>query len=233
MTEDDRATGGLMNQERSSEACVTYVTYADCPAQRRRVGYDGHHEEDHRVSHFLRFRSEIGALALAAALLGLYTMPANSQSPSCDDVNNSTACWKEIEDMSDCYLWNTSPVAGETVTWSGECSGSFAEGKGTVLWTGTGWSHEEVGSLKKGMKDDGQWIIRPNDGTVHVGAYMDNRRNGYWTIHGNDRTVQVGAYVNDKRNGHWIIRGNDGTIGKCGYSEGKQTNCTILGKLYQ
>lgn len=44
MTEDDRATGGLKDQEQSSEACVVDAKHH--PAQRRRAGYDGHHHED-------------------------------------------------------------------------------------------------------------------------------------------------------------------------------------------
>jgi hypothetical protein len=47
-----------------------------------------------------------------------------------------------------CKVWNPHPLAGETLTWSGDCADGLAQGDGTVIWSHYGAPSE---------KDEGHW----------------------------------------------------------------------------
>lgn len=41
---------------------------------------------------------------------------------------------QKYENHADCYVWNGYPQPNETVTWSGSCKASRADGDGTLVW---------------------------------------------------------------------------------------------------
>ena len=47
-------------------------------------------------------------------------------------------CWMEISQRAGCYVWNPFPATDETVTWTGACAGSFAQGNGDAHVGGLG-----------------------------------------------------------------------------------------------
>ena len=66
----------------------------------------------------------------------------------------------------------------ETLTWTGACSDSLAEGEGTLTWNYPFFFHttiifEETGHLQNGRKH-GQWVERSwrND-WMHEGSYVN------------------------------------------------------------
>ena len=66
--------------------------------------------------------------------------------------------WKELTSHPQCYVWDDYYYEDQTVTWSGKCSGSVAQGEGTLMWNGPDeWSHSTTGHLQKG-KRHGQWV---------------------------------------------------------------------------
>ena len=54
--------------------------------------------------------------------------------PICTGSASSEGCWMGVFNHPGCYLWNPYPADDETVSWSGECSSSFAEGRGETSW---------------------------------------------------------------------------------------------------
>ena len=80
-----------------------------------------------------------------------------------------------------CHVWNDFFVSGETVTWTGECSGALAQGTGTLRWVRDGKATESTGHLQGG-KRHGNWREHRADGVVEEGPYMDDKKHGDWKI---------------------------------------------------
>ena len=57
------------------------------------------------------------------------------------------------------------------MTWSGECPGGVASGRGTLAWTRTkdGKSSDQTGALARGKKQ-GKWTVRYSNGNVFEGS---------------------------------------------------------------
>ena len=92
-----------------------------------------------------------------------------------------TACWKEVFGQPGCYVWDSSLVLGQTVTWTGECTGGLAQGTGTLTWASDGNQQTSTGRLQDGQ-GTGNWVIRLENGDVYEGPYVDGERNGHWVL---------------------------------------------------
>lgn len=161
---------------------------------------------------------------------------------ACQGKEPGASCWMELADRPGCYAWNPNLAAGETVTWSGDCSGGLAQGTDSLQWThpddegnplvsgGEGelrdgkphgaWSHYfDNGGLSEGSyaagKKHGEWMEVFPDGTVFRGEYAEGLRRGRWeSIKGGD--AGGGFYVAGKRHGQWKVFGvasDDETVG--------------------
>ena len=131
------------------------------------------------------------------------------------------ACWMEIAQKPECYVWNPNPQPAESVTWTGECAAGFAHGAGTLTWTSDGNHQTETGRLQNG-KHNGTWVIRFANGAVQEGPIVDGEPNGNWIIRSASGTVEEGRVVNGERNGHWVARFADGNIMEGPYVNGVQ-----------
>ena len=77
--------------------------------------------------------------------------------------------WVQVKDR-DCYVWDPLPVAGESVTWTGECEGGFATGIGKVHWfTATGATSTELEGKETAGKLEGEVTVTYPDGSRYVG----------------------------------------------------------------
>jgi hypothetical protein len=77
--------------------------------------------------------------------------------------------WVQVRDR-DCYVWDPVPVAGESVTWTGECEGGFATGIGKVHWfTATGATSNQLEGNAIAGKLDGEVTVTYPDGRRYVG----------------------------------------------------------------
>ena len=139
---------------------------------------------------------------------------------SCTVQQIEGACWKALDNHSDCHVWNPSVVSeNESVTWSAECSGDLAHGTGTLTWNwswdhirdGQSFAHEATGQLLNGKKH-GQWIERYPDEVVGEGSYAEGERQGPWVFRAKDGTVTQGAYLNGKQHGEWVEYHGSGRI---------------------
>lgn len=83
----------------------------------------------------------------------------------CGDVAWGHACWQKLQSHPACYVWNRWPVdpdrwlhGDETATWTGQCSGGWVEGTGTLTVTGPGrpWTGE------------GSWVAGKPHGMLNV-----------------------------------------------------------------
>lgn len=96
---------------------------------------------------------------------------------TCAERVHEGACWMEVANQPGCNLW--SPQGRDRGTWSGQCAGGYAQGTGTIVWSG-GSIIDETGTHIDGIRH-GRWIVRWNfDGTVEEGIYVDGEKNGPW-----------------------------------------------------
>lgn len=139
------------------------------------------------------------------------------------DPERGGPCWLELADRPGCHIWRTDRF--ETVTWSGECAGGYAQGAGTQLLRAdldgdAHYQRSEDGTLVDGRKH-GRWaeeeefrLSRTNvRRTTSEGPYVNGERNGIWR-HRNVRRdiVTEGRYVDGRRQGEWVSRHSSGTV---------------------
>ena len=153
-----------------------------------------------------------------------------SAGQTCAGKPPGTACWMELANQPECYVWNDSSVwndslvTDETVTWTEECAGGLAQGTGTLtrVWDRSKkHKREETGRLQDGEKH-GHWVERSAGGNVVEGPYVDGKMHGDWVLRLADGGVQEGPYVHGKRHGHWVARLADGNVVEGPYVDGKQ-----------
>ena len=144
---------------------------------------------------------------------------------TCTGKPLGSSCWMALADRPECYVWIPYLQEGETVTWSGRCSGNVAQGEGTITWGEyiSGYSYNPdtekydipvkivskgTGVLQKG-KMHGQWVERMG-GSVFEGPYVDGKKHGYWIETRGTILTEEGPYENGKRHGRWISRDSSG-----------------------
>ena len=125
--------------------------------------------------------------------------------PKCAGQPVGAACWMELANQPECYVWNNGLQPDQTVTWTAGCAEGLAQGMGTLTWVwdrGTK-TQETIGRLLEG-KRHGQWVFRDKDGGVAEGSYVEGRRHGHWVYRTAGGRVQEGPYVEGKRHGRWV-----------------------------
>ena len=135
-----------------------------------------------------------------------------SDAPKCAGKPKGAACWMELVNQPQCYVWNPNLQPDETVTWTGACSGGLAQGTGTLtgVWDSGKQTSESTGLLQDG-KLYGHWVLRDANGDVGEGPYVEGEWHGDWVLRFADGTVLEGPFVEGKRQGHWVERYASGT----------------------
>ena len=77
----------------------------------------------------------------------------------CEERPRGVPCWMEVANRPGCYVWNPNPQPEETVTWTGGCSGGFAEGAGSLRWAFGGTEQVATGGRLQGGRMDGTWSV--------------------------------------------------------------------------
>ena len=164
--------------------------------------------------------------------------------PTCAGQPAGAACWQEISLQPGCYVWNPARQPGSTATWTGECTGGFTQGTGTLTWAWDGnrqtitgrWANGKAnghavlrladGGVQEGPMVDGEsngrWLLRFPDGGVEEGLLVDGERNGHWVLRFADGQVQEGPYLDGQPNGHWVVRDEEGNTMEGAYVNGVQ-----------
>ena len=133
---------------------------------------------------------------------------------TCDGLPEGSSCWMALIDHPECYVWNDDLREGEIMTWSGECSDGFAQGRGTLITTalfeGNTYTNkgEGIGYFQNG-KRHGHWVELPLNEIIKQGPYVNGKRHGQWVYryygYYYTRYEEKGPYVDGKRHGHWVI----------------------------
>ena len=127
---------------------------------------------------------------------------AAALTPKCEGMEEGE-CWKELANEPGCYVWK--PFGGDaTASWSGQCSGGIAMGRGELTWRWSGGSSEATGELRDGKQQHGHWVLRFSSGDVYEGSYRDGKYHGRWVIRESDGDVWEGSYVDGDKHGQWV-----------------------------
>lgn len=148
----------------------------------------------------------------------------------CQAKPPNASCWMELSNQPGCYVWTFHFIPDEARTWTGACTGSLAQGPGTLTEVSGGgyWVLESTGQFQDG-KQHGYWTGSDSNGNVHEGPRVYGKRHGQWVERWTDgRGVHEGPYVDGKRNGHWIERWDDGSIQEGPYVNGQHHGRWIL-----
>ena len=146
---------------------------------------------------------------------------AAALTPKCEGMAEGAHCWKELANEAGCYVWDISYSHNETVTWSGQCSGGIAMGRGELTWRWSDGSSETTGELRDG-KRHGHWVERYSNGNVLEGSYRDGKRHGHWVVRFADGGIHEGPAKDGKRHGNWVERSADGDVSEGSYKDGKK-----------
>ena len=80
-----------------------------------------------------------------------------SAEETCIGKTEGSACWMELENRPECYLWIYSLRVNETAAWTGACTEGLAEGDGEIYWV---WGSDrgnraarEAGATPRGLRD--------------------------------------------------------------------------------
>ena len=146
-----------------------------------------------------------------------------SAEETCAGKPLGSSCWMALAGRPECYVWNPYFEEGETVTWSGRCSGNVAQGEGTITWDYIGgYSYNpdtekydipvksvltSTGVLQKGIMH-GKWVERDERGTAE-GPYVNGKKHGLWVDHHASGYKDKGEYIDGKREGRWLVLGFD------------------------
>lgn len=137
--------------------------------------------------------------------------PAVSLKSKCPGAAKGRPRWKDVANRPGCRVWVDCYVPDQIVTWSGTCSGGFADGQGTLesfkgeeKHTGTG-----TGTFSNG-KAHGRWVLRHASGQVEEGPFVDGKRHGRWVVPFAEGTVGRGPFVDGEMLGRWVLRDANG-----------------------
>ena len=167
--------------------------------------------------------------ALSNALRAKSAAPAVALKPKCAGAAKGTQCWKDVANKPGCRVWDNYYVPGQTVTWSGACSGGVADGQGTlrVGWLGTvrrlhrllghsltarstaGGSIAMItGRSRKALLCGRQaaWPVGFScQQALEEGPYVDGEKHGQWVLRFANGTVEEGPYKDGKKHGRWVF----------------------------
>ena len=149
-------------------------------------------------------------------LSGRGAAPAVSLKPKCAAPPEGMPRWKDVANKPGCRVWVNCYVPDQTVTWSGTCSGGFADGQGTLKLS----SSAETGTLSNG-KRHGRWVLRFASGQVEEGPFVDGKRHGRWVVRAVKGTVGEGRFVDGEMRGPWVYRYANGTVAEGPLVDGK------------
>lgn len=160
----------------------------------------------------LTFRTDAPADPSAAAPTAL-----EGPEPICGAEPSAAGCWREVANHPECYLWVQRNL-DQTASWSGECSGGYAQGTGTIgLKYGMRVPRTPARTAHGLMVDgerQGDWIMWSESGGTWEGPFVDGREHGQWAMPGLDGRVSEGLMVHGKRHGDWVRRERGGTVSR-------------------
>lgn len=109
-----------------------------------------------------------------------------------------------------CRIWDDLPAADEVVTWSGDCTHGYAEGRGTAQWVIKGKPVDRYeGDMRAGKMVGTGTLTFPN-GMRYEGAFKDGNFHGTGKLTYSNGDVYVGEFLDDDRSGTGTFTMKDG-----------------------
>lgn len=188
---------------------------------------------------FLRWN---GRTVAAAALLFLTVAGVHGQegaldpAETCEGKAEGAECWKQLSSHPGCYVWDNGLKADQTVSWTGACNGSVADGEGVLTWADREDATVLEGALVGG-KLHGRVSVTQGNGTVAEGNFAAGQQVGRWRYVWADGTVVEGIMASGRLTGRWVWRYADdpaddpadhGRVREALYVNGKKHGTEIL-----
>lgn len=167
-----------------------------------------------------------GRTATAAALLFLAVASVHGQdalhpAETCAGTAGQGHCWKQLRSHPGCYVWNSEQRATWIASWTGACSGSFADGEGTLTWRYPGSGRITFEGVLAAGRLHGR-VRETQGGTVSEGSYAGGERTGAWVSRTADGDVWEGTYINGKLHGTTVFRRANGDVSEARYVNGER-----------
>lgn len=153
---------------------------------------------------------------------GQYQANLNPSASTSTPVAASPQPWI-VDPNSDCKVWNASPVANETISWSGGCTDGYASGRGTLNWYKNGKPNGQYEGTMRGGKHNGQGSYNWPNGDTYTGAWTDGVRTGKGTYVWKNGNRYTGDFVKNRLEGSGRMEYAGGSIYTGQWSDGKRS----------
>ena len=120
------------------------------------------------------------------------TLLAAAPSPRIETRLPSGPNWIEAQNQP-CMVWNSHPVAGETVSWSGSCTDGTASGRGKLVWRGSFGEDTYEGDYVNG-KAHGRGVYTWDDGSRYEGEWRRGQPHGFGELNWASGRIDSGAW---------------------------------------
>ena len=115
-----------------------------------------------------------------------------------------------VDQKTGCRIWDDLPAPNEVVSWSGDCKGGYAEGRGTAQWIIKGKFVDRYdGEMRAGKMIGAGTLSFPN-GMRYEGTFKDGNFHGHGRLNYANGDVYVGEFVDDDRSGTGTFTMKDG-----------------------
>jgi hypothetical protein len=112
---------------------------------------------------------------------------------------------------TNCRVQDPSPIANESIKWSGPCRNGLAEGRGTLQWFLKGQPTERTEGEWHGGKLNGRALTVFADGRRHEGEYREGVPDGRGVTTLTDGSRLDSTYRAGKANGRGVFTKTDGS----------------------
>ena len=119
--------------------------------------------------------------------------PLFGSESTCTGQPEGAACWMELANQPECYVWNDHLERDETATWTAECAEGLAQGTGTLKWA---WKDDYYDSEKGKVIKDGI-VTLESTGTLQDGKHHDDWAERY--VSGGTHWVRIGRVVCERQ----------------------------------
>lgn len=127
-----------------------------------------------------------------------------------------------------CQVWNSSPMTGDSMKWSGKCLKGKASGRGILQWSVDGVSTDRYeGECRDGNKH-GKGTYTWANGNRYEGDWRDGKQSGKGVFTSSSGDHYEGDWRDGKQNGKGIFKWSDGDYYEGEYRDDKRNGLGIL-----
>ncbi|NKB20940.1 MAG: hypothetical protein GKS01_10615 [Alphaproteobacteria bacterium] len=132
---------------------------------------------------------------------------------------------QKYQNKANCYVWNPQPQKKETVTWTGRCVASRADGSGTQtwrFWKNGAWKEDSYTGTQRDGKRHGRGVFSGSNGYKYDGEYRNGKRHGRGVFRWGNDSKYDGGWRDNKKHGRGVSSWANGNKYDGEYRNGKQ-----------